>query len=78
MPTRSGLHGHDGRKFEELDFAGQAQSINGQIMNVERAINAHIRRAGEEDGRNEVETLTKCIEQVSSMLERLRSQLPKS
>ena len=76
MPTRNGLHGQDGRKFEELDFAGQARSINGQILSVERAIIAHKRRASEEAERDETETLTKCIEQVSAMLQRLRDQLP--
>jgi len=76
MPPRSGLHGQDGLTFEELDFAGQARSINGQVLNVERAVTAHVRRARDEAERDETETLTKCINQVSAMLERLQSQLP--
>jgi len=41
-------HQNNTKTFEELTFAEQAKSINAQIQNLKRAINAHKKRALEE------------------------------
>jgi len=69
---RSGKHGIDDLTFEELDFKRQAQSISGQIRTLELSITAHQRRAHEE-GRNESEILSKELDQLFRLIERIRS-----
>lgn len=48
MNPRVRRHKGDTRTFEELDFVGQARSINAQIAVLGRAIRANLRRAREE------------------------------
>ena len=64
-------HSNNTLTFEELNYAQQASSITAQINNVEKAINAHIRRAGSEN-RNIEELKTKLVKQVQRMLERIQ------
>ncbi len=59
------------KTFDELDFAEQAKSINATIINLSNSISAHVKRAGEIDGKNSNETLLKCIGQCSRMIDRL-------
>ncbi len=61
--------------FEELDFAGQARSINGTIRHLERAIEAHLRTATAE-GRDAQQVLDSRIDQVRRMLDRLSRLTP--
>lgn len=58
------------KTFEELTFSEQAKSINAQIVVLQRAIRAHIRRAGAE-GRSQMEVGNKCRSQVSRLLARI-------
>jgi hypothetical protein len=65
-----GTHGRNEESFENLSFSGQAKSLNGQIRTIERAIMAHLRRAGAE-GKDVNETRRICIEQIERMIHRL-------
>jgi len=70
--TDKGKHGNDLQVFESLDFAGQARSFNGMMRNLEQTVRAHVRRAREE-GRDHDQTLSKCINQINGVLNRLES-----
>jgi hypothetical protein len=63
-------HGRAEITFEQLDFVGQARSINGTIRHLERAIEAHRRRAITE-GRDAKQVLDNRIDGVRRMLGRL-------
>jgi hypothetical protein len=63
-------HGRDEKTFEQLDFAGQNRSIYGTIRHLERAIEAHRRRALTE-GRDAQRVVDSRIDGVRQMLERL-------
>ena len=65
-------HKEDTRTFEELTFAEQAKSIQGQIMVLQRAIRAHVRRA-EEEGREPDKVRITCLGQISRLMGRLTS-----
>jgi len=41
-------HKQDTATFKELDFAGQARSINATVLQVKRQFRAHLRRAIED------------------------------
>jgi len=51
MSPRVRRHKSDTKTFEELDFVGQARSINAQISVLGRAIRANLRKAWQ-DGRD--------------------------
>jgi hypothetical protein len=70
-------HGIAELSFDELDFAGQARSINGSIRHMERAIRAHVRRASFE-GRDIELVLNSRIDEVRRMLARLAQPAPES
>lgn len=40
-----GTHGLDEKTFKELDYAGQARALNATILQVERAVKAHLKTA---------------------------------
>jgi len=63
---KKGTHGNDELKFSELDYVGQARSINAQILSLERALNAHIVR-----GMEESKSINKTKEKYMLQLERL-------
>ena len=65
-------HKEDTRTFEELTFAEQAKSIQGQLMVLQRAIRAHVRRA-EEEGREPDEVRITCLGQIARLMGRLTS-----
>ncbi len=71
--TDKGKHGNDLHVFEGLDFAGQAKSFNGLMRNLEHTVKAHVRRSRDE-GRNHEQTLSKCINQINGVLDRLQSE----
>jgi len=48
MNPRVRRHKNDTKTFEELDFVGQARSINAQIAVLGRAIRANLRRTRRE------------------------------
>lgn len=62
-------HKNHSEDFEGLTFAEQAKSLNTTVMNLEKAIFAHKRRAfeeGKEDSTYKyVEQLKKLIEKIS-------------
>jgi hypothetical protein len=69
MTALKGTHGKEELSFDDLNFSGQAQSINGQISRLEKAIKAHIRRANYDN--IGAETREKCIGQLKRMIARI-------
>lgn len=67
---KKGTHGTDELKFSELDYIGQARSINAQILSLERALNAHILR-GMEESKNIKETKEKYKLQLERLIKGL-------
>jgi len=65
-----GKHG-PGDTFEELTFQGQAKSINGNIINLEKSIKAHIRKA-KINKKDILKTKEKCLKQIERMINRLK------
>ena len=68
-----GTHGKDEQKFAELDYVGQARSLNAQILSLERALNAHFKR-----GESENRSLDESKEKYKLQLERLIEGLNKT
>ncbi len=68
---KKGTHGIDELKFSDLDFIGQARSINAQILSLERALNAHILR-GKEEHKNINETKEKYKFQLERLIKGLK------
>ena len=66
-----GTHGIDEKSFEELSFANQAKTLNAQIGNIERGINAHLRKA-QVEGKNSIESKKKYILQLERIIKGLR------
>ena len=64
---KKGTHGIDELKFSELDYVGQARSLNAQILGLEKALNAHIVR-GNEEGKNTNETKEKYKTQLERLI----------
>lgn len=67
---KKGTHGKDEKSFEELDYVGQARSLNAQIMVLKKALNAHVRKA-QIDGKNNLEARLKYIKQLTKIIENL-------
>ncbi|MFK5879124.1 MAG: hypothetical protein QM478_06460 [Flavobacteriaceae bacterium] len=65
-----GTHGIDELKFSELDYVGQARSLNAQILGLERALNAHFTR-GEKESKNIIEAKEKYMLQLQRLLKGL-------
>jgi hypothetical protein len=63
-------HKRDTRTFEELDFAGQARSINAQVTRLQASVRAHLRKASG-CGKDETAALLKCLGQIARMMDRL-------
>lgn len=66
-------HQGDTKTFDELTYAEQAKSINAQIVEIQRSIAAHLRRAGTE-GRDVQSARRKCINQLRRLLDRVLGQ----
>tara|TARA_R110000868_G_scaffold340670_1_gene601342 strand:+ start:540 stop:749 length:210 start_codon:yes stop_codon:yes gene_type:complete len=64
---KKGTHGKGEQKFSELSYAGQAKSINSQILSVERALNAHFER-GEKEGKDINDTKEKYMLQLKRLI----------
>lgn len=64
------LHGRDQLRFSELDFAGQARSINGTARHDERALERHLELAIEQS-RDPEEVYLTTASVYLSMLERV-------
>ena len=65
------------KPFGKLTYTEQAKSISATIINLEAAVKAHMRKAGEELGpkgekRDPKATRDKCIDQIGRMLGRLK------
>jgi len=60
-------HKNDTKEFSELTFAEQASSVNAMLMNVQAAIEHHVKHSQQKS-----ETAEKCIGQVERMLDRIR------
>ena len=68
--TSRARHGGDTAEFGQLSWKEQASSITATILQVERAVKAHVARATRE-GRDASAARRKCISQVMRMLIRL-------
>jgi hypothetical protein len=67
------MYTHKARPITEiagLSLEKLTSSINGQILSLEQAIQAHVGLATKE-GRDPHETRTKCIEQLAALRTRL-------
>ncbi|MFA6448966.1 MAG: hypothetical protein WCX65_05855 [bacterium] len=67
-------HQGDSKTFEQLSFDEQSKSINAQIVNLKKAIEANIRLAGQK-GKDENGVRKKRIQQLLRMCERLIENL---
>ena len=67
---KKGTHGKDEKSFEELDYIGQARSLNAQILVLKKALNAHFRKAQLED-KNNLEARLKYIKQLSKIIDNI-------
>jgi acyl-CoA reductase-like NAD-dependent aldehyde dehydrogenase len=65
----TGAHQNNTKTFEQLDFSEQAKSITAQIQSLEKAINANVRRAVDE---NRKSPAAKRLEQVERFVQRLK------
>ena len=45
---KKGVHGENGDSFEKLSYQDQAKSLNGNIQNLKKALNAHFRKGKKE------------------------------
>jgi hypothetical protein len=66
------MHGRNNLPFRDLDFHGQARSINGTVRHTERALEANLERALEE-GRDPEEVFHTRTAQIVRMAERVAS-----
>lgn len=66
-----GTHGMNEKSFEELSYADQARSLNAQIKVVEKAIDAHLRKA-QIEGKDFKETKSKYILQLENIIQGLQ------
>ena len=46
---KKGTHGLDQKSFEELDYAGQARTLDAQVQGFGKGLKAHIRRGKSEN-----------------------------
>lgn len=67
---KKGTHGLEEKSFEELSYAGQAKSLNAQILIIEKAIKAHVKRA-QVEGKNIVEMKVKYLKQLNKLIKAL-------
>ena len=67
-------HGKNTKDFEEETYAEQAKTINAEILNLETAIKANIKRALKEDRKNPKDTR---IINILGLLERIVNYNPK-
>lgn len=58
--------------FDELDYSEQAKSITAQILNLEAAIKANIRRAIKESRKNPQEKRIKNLEDLIARMKKMR------
>ncbi len=64
-------HKGDTKAFDELSYSEQAKAINALVLNLQRSITAHLRKADEE-GRDRLTARAKCLSVVERMLRRIR------
>ena len=70
-------HKGDTATFEQLNFKEQAQSLNADlVLYLPKAIRAHVDKARDE-GRDQGETLKKCIKLVDRLKAELETDLTK-
>ncbi len=65
-----GTHGINEEKFSELSYVGQARSLNAQILSVERALKAHLKR-GKREGKDISETKGSYAVQLKRLIKGL-------
>lgn len=65
-----GTHGKNENTFEELNYAGQASTLNSQIQIIKIGIKAHL-RLGVSEGRDLSEVKRKYKEQLLKIIDDL-------
>lgn len=70
---KKGLHGKDGKTFENLDYQGQARSLNGSIQDLNKALNAHFRK-GKAENKDIPASKSKYKDQLLKIIEFLNEQ----
>jgi hypothetical protein len=68
---KKGTHCIDEKTFSELSYEDQARSLNAQILSIERALKAHIKRA-QNEGIDVKETKEKYIIQLERLINGLK------
>lgn len=66
-----GTHGINENSFEKLSYIDQARSLNAQIIVVEKAINAHLRKA-QAEGKDTVEAKCRYILQLERIIKGIK------
>jgi len=61
-------HKNHTKTFRELTYQEQAKSISATVINLQRAINLHIRNANQN---RQNETRIKCLRQINRFMGRL-------
>lgn len=67
---KKGTHGKNEESFKELSYAGQARTLNAQILGIKKGIKAHI-RLGEKKGKDISEVKRKYKEQLLKIIKNL-------
>lgn len=62
-----GTHGQNEQCFGELDYIGQARSLNGNIQNLRKALEAHISK-GINEGKDIDEMRLKYKDQLNGII----------
>jgi hypothetical protein len=64
-------HKSDTKTFNELNWSEQSKSITATILQVEKVVKAHLKRAYK-DGEDIENTRDKCLNQLMRMVRRLQ------
>ena len=67
---QKGTHGIDEKSFGELDYAGQARTLNTQILGIGKGLKAHIRK-GMSESRDISQMKEKYKRQLSKLIKSL-------
>ncbi len=62
-----GTHGQQEQSFDELDYIGQARSLNGTIQTLRKELRAHIEK-GNSEKRNTQEVKSKYTAQLQGII----------
>lgn len=67
---KKGTHGKNESSFDNLNYAGQASSLNAQILILGKGLEAHL-RLGTEEGKDSSEVKRKYKDQLLKIIDKL-------